>query len=257
MIYTSLLEPYIYPKIIPIEVTVLRGARRMRLAYSLRRKYADFVPKIWHILARLGYQRYLQKIYISLDVEQPVTSSYYQLPLIVSILEAVGMLHVTAPVYCIGRFRADYSLEYLQVAEFLDSPIPKLQTTTLNDGEKLETFLNNLHQSPQPVAKTPNPIHSLFQGVNFLGKYINMTKSPTFILKRIPETTWRESSVYLSLRHKPLSTGLVNLLQAIPQPAKLQLEHRKCFCENTPCTCTKAEKLTHTEQLYMLRNLWK
>lgn len=257
MIYTTLLEPYRYPRIVPIEVTVLRGARRLRLATPLRRKYSDFVPKIWNILAKLGYQKYLQKIYISIEADMPLISPYYQLPIVVAVLEAIGMLRLSNNIYSIGRFLADYTLAY-PIAELnAQEYIPGLNTAIQEEGEKLERYLNKIHTSSEKARMIVYPLQDLFPGVIFTKEYLNVNKTPLPILKRIPEATYHECSLTISLRHKQLTDPMINFLQTIPKPKKIQVEFKKCFCEQGSCTCTKAERSLHTEQLLFLRELEK
>jgi len=253
MIFTTLLEPYRYPKIVPIEVTVLRGARGLRLAIPLRRKYSDFVPKIWNIMAKLGYQKYLQKIYVSIDFDTPLLSPYYQLPIVVAILEAVGMLRLRHNIYSIGRFMADYSLSYpLYPAREL-SPFPGLFSTELEQGEKLEQYLNHIHTASKELFAPIYPMNELFPGVAFKENQIDFCKTPLSLLKRIPETTFQESSLQITYRHRPLSEQKLQLLQTLPHAKIVALLHKVCFCEKNPCICTKAELALHDEQLQFLK----
>lgn len=252
MVYTTLLEPYYYPKTVPVEVTVLRGARRLRLSTPLSRKYSDFVPKIWNILNKLGYQRYLQKIYVTVDFETAVTSSYYQLPIVVAILEAIGMLRLKNPVYSIGQFLADYTIVYPEF-DTLSEVSTELQSTTLEQGEKLEQYLNHLHTIPQKLQTPVFSMSSLFPRIVFEEDSINVVKTPYLILKKLPPSTYQDSALFIPFRRKKLEEQLMQFLQGRPKPKQVKLDYKKCFCEKETCTCTKDEKSLHTEQLLFLK----
>ncbi|MCC7304570.1 hypothetical protein IT418_04135 [bacterium] len=256
MVYTTLLEPYYSPQIIPIEVTVLRGARRLRLGSSLRRKYNDFTPKIWNILAKLGYQKYLQKIYVNIEFPHPVTSSYYQLPIVVAILDGVGMLRLRSPLYSIGRFLADYTISYPEFTE--SNEIPGIKTTPLIPGEKIEQYLNHIHTTPVDFKTPKFDTASLFPGVAFQGTAINLTKTPISILRKIPEQTWKNGQFFITLRKNSLSEQLLNFIALLPLNKKhVVFDYKKCFCEQIICICTKYNKSLHTEQLLFLKEIFQ
>jgi len=255
MVHTTLLEPYRFPKIVPIEVTVLRGARRLRLSSALRRKYADFVPKIWHIMAKLGYQKYLQKIYVSIDYDAILTSPFYQLPLVLAIFEAVGMLRLPHPIHASGRFYADYSLH------FPESSINKevhsqLFSVATDSGIRLERYLNLMQTELQPWRILKPRLCDLFPGVHFTDSgTIDFTATPFDILKKIPDEEFEQQSLYIPLRRKPLPEAKILLLQRLNLKVAPRLSLKKCFCEHTPCSCTQTELNVHIEQQKLLLGL--
>lgn len=258
MVYTTLLEPYNFPKLIPVEVTVLRGSRRLRLSSALRRRYSDFVPKIWHIMAKLGYQKYLQKIYVAIDGDVSLTSPYYQLPIVIAILHAVGMLRLHQDIHALGRFLADYTLAFpvqdVKVAS--QSALPDLYTAKSEENMRLEQFLNKLHTEPVAYASAYFDLHELFPGVTLTSdRVIDFGATPIEILKRIPAHTLQEKSLYFSLRHKPLSDQKFAFLQRLPLSKPVRLVYKNCYCEKKPCICTKTDKQQHQYQIDLLKNL--
>jgi len=204
-------------------------------------------------MAKLGYQKYLQKIYISVDFDAPLISPYYQLPIVVAILEAVGMLRLRHNIYSIGRFMADYSLSYPSHKTSESSPFPGLFTAELEQGEKLEQYLNHIHTAPKELLAPVYPLNELFPGITFKENQIDFCKTPLSLLKRVPDTTFQESSISITYRHKPLSEQKTQLLQTLPHAKLVTLLHTVCFCEKTPCICSKAELALHSEQLQFLK----
>lgn len=255
MIYTTLVEQYRIPKIVPIEVTVLRGARRLKLSTPLRKKYADFSPKIWHLLSKLGYQKFLQKIYVHIDVDYPLQSAYYQLPIFIAILEAIGLIRLHNPLHVLGRFSADYSLYYPECTHEND-PFPRLYSCEGTNGERLASFLNKAHTAQQPFHKLVFPNSTLFPDVTFNGNSINLSKTPIAILKKIPPDTINSTEVYISHRRYPISSSLLSFIGSAPRPKKCNIDYKKCFCEQSKCICSKQDRLLHDEQLYKIRSYW-
>lgn len=258
MVYTTLLEPYNFPKLIPVEVTVLRGSRRLRLSSALRRRYADFVPKIWHLMAKLGYQKYLQKIYVAIESDVSLTSPYYQLPVVIAVLNAVGMLRLHQDIHALGRFLADYTLAFpFQDTKTDPQATPAtLFTTKLEEYMRLEQFLNKLHTEPIAYTDSEFDLHDLFPGVAFTPeRYIDFGATPIDVLKRISVHTLQEKSLYISLRHKPLSELKVAILQRLSLSIPIQVEYKECFCGKRQCICTKTDKQQHQYQIDLLKNL--
>lgn len=255
MVYTTLLEPYRYSTITPFEVTVLRGARRLRLSSSLRKKYVDFVPRLWHLLSKLGYQKYLQKIYVQIDVDYQLTSPYYQLPMLIAILEAVGLVTFSQPIHVVGRFSADYGL-YFPEGTSSEMPFPSLTSCRGDNGEKITSYLNKLHTSRKAFHQFTGSQYMLFPGVIFHQDQIDIAKTPLAVLKKIPSETFEQSKVYIAYRKQAIQNELLSYILSKPRPKECFVEYKPCFCEQEKCTCTKQSRLIHDEQLYKIRTCW-
>lgn len=255
MIYTTLLEPYRLSTVIPLEVTVLRGARRLRLSTALRKKYADFTPRLWHLLSKLGYQKYLQKIYVQIDVDYQLTSPFYQLPMLIAILEAVGLVAFSQPVHVIGKFSADYGLYFPEV-DSSETPFPSLTSSQGENGEKITSYLNKLHTARNAFHQFTGSHDMLFPGVVFHLNQIDIAKTPLTILKKIPNETIEQSKVYISYRKHAIQNDLLSFILSKPRPKDCFIEYKPCFCEQKKCTCTRQNRLIHDEQLYKIRTYW-
>lgn len=259
MVYTTLLELYRIPTVIPIEVTILRGVRRLRLSSSLRTYYSDFVPKIWHILAKLGYQKYLQKIYISMEYDSKLRSPFYQLPIVIALLEALGMLTLQRNVHVSGRFQADYSLHFpidsCNVRE-LPTSIANLLQTKSSQGVSFTTFLNEIHTKTIDFPGIPYNKEFHFPGVVFTYNAIDFVKTPLSIIRLIPIETFQEMPVYISIKKHLLDKLKIDYLQRI-KPKVIRLQRASCLCNTIPCTCTSTEIETLNEQQNLISELVK
>ncbi len=253
MVYTTLLEPYTYPTIVPIEVTVLRGARRLRLSSALRRKYNDFIPKAWNIMAKLGYQKYLQRIYVGIESENSLTSNYYQLPIITAILESVGMLRLKQPLYAIGKFTATHEIElpeHTTQKEFIKS---ELSSVEIPQHCRIERYLNLLQIAVKPAEKLYFDLTTLFPGVAFENNKIDITRTTIDNLKKIPIASYKKSDLSIDIMNEPLQVKKIDFLQNIPSFKSMTIKSRKCFCGKKICICLEKDRNLHTEQLHLLK----
>jgi hypothetical protein len=208
-------------------------------------------------MAKLGYQKYLQKIYVAIDVDVHLTSPYYQLPLVIAILDAVGMLRLHQDVHVIGRFLADYSLLFPAQTSKPETATQQLFTVKSDENIRLEQFLNRLHTEPIPYTYGEFDLRELFPGVTFTNeRLIDFGATSLDVLKRISPLTLQERTLYVSLRCKPLVEQKLMLLQRLSLTKKMKLFYTQCFCEKHPCVCSKELRDEHQRQVALLENLY-
>lgn len=190
MINTILLEKYTLPTPLSIDVTILRGPRKIRLGTFLHRKYADFLPRLWEILALLGYKKYLQRIYVSIDAPRAVQSSLYQLPITIAVLQKLRILTTQNSITCLGKItpsniiiQDEFSTRISQANQWISSP----------QATPLLTYMNMLtkgvtdHGSPFVIPQ--ECLNKLFRGIIWNKKRIDTEKTPASILRRVSEET--------------------------------------------------------------------
>lgn len=253
MVYTTLLELYRIPELVPVEITILRGARRLRFSSSLRKKYSDFSPKIWNILAKLGYKKYLQKIYIGIEADFPLASPYYQLPIVIGILEATGMLQTNTSLYFTGKFLANYQLSLPKYTRG-HQEVPQISTVAIQEAETIESLLHHLHTTPLPFSPPTFDLQEFFPGVIFQNGLISINKTPLPILKKIPQDTYTKQGFYLSYRARMVDPKKLSFLKELGK-IRLTLSQKACSCELIPCICTETEKQLYKQQLHELHEL--
>jgi len=206
-------------------------------------------------MAKLGYQRYLQKLYVSIENEDILTSPFYQLPIVLALLEAVSMLRVTTPIHAIGRFLADYSL--------LFPPTPnngtarsELFTILPENGIRLEQYLNRLQTELTQFQDLSPDLRDLFPGVRFSEKNaIDISATPLDILRKIPSKELEARPLFVSIRNCPLAEGKFAILSRLHLTHSIILNKTRCFCNRIPCRCSKTELFAHHEQLRLLTHL--
>lgn len=108
MITTIITERDKFPSLAHVETIILPGTRLIQLGKPLRGNYTDFIPKLTYFLKRLGYKKYLQKIFITLHTEvENLKSPNYELPLLLSVLKSVGIFHFPENLIAYGRVHSE------------------------------------------------------------------------------------------------------------------------------------------------------
>jgi hypothetical protein len=154
----------------------------------LRHTYNDFAPKLWLILSKIGYKKFLQRIYVSIESERILKSPYYQFPILLAVVEALGLLTLTTDFITFGKLN-EYNI--LQIPDFITKNFPttrkifiapKNQTfsqavnTLLQQENKLHNCTNNMSQALRTF---------LFPHVVFNNEKIDLNKTPSTVLKKI------------------------------------------------------------------------
>ncbi len=231
MVTTLLLEPYRLPQFTSIFVTILRGPRRMRFSRQLRKNYQDFAPRLWAILQRLGYKKFLQRIYIDIDIPVTISHHYYEWPILLAVLGELKLLPNSTEMFALGKISLEQKI-------FLPDHIFR----AINDF-----FDGKLHNSDNnsPLLTALNQIGQ--QKYEFPKQKLTSTQSPKFTLA----TTLKQRAMpilyklllpgflfpygYLQLENTPLS-----LLQKIESEFLRQIPLIWADLQNLP-----DEKLFH------------
>lgn len=150
MIYTLLLEPYTFPRLVPVTVTILPGLRRLRFSRNLRARYIDFSPRLWLFLQKLGYKKYMQRIYVDLEVNRPVASPWYELPILLAVLQELKLITFSSDICVSGKILPNYGILasslYSQTMLQHFTPVSPTKLVTILEKDTVFTLLNKLVQ---------------------------------------------------------------------------------------------------------------
>lgn len=99
---------------------ILPGVRKILLGRNLRYSYTDFVPILSVLLKRMHYTKFFHKIFTRIDGKiQKLEHDSYQLPIILSVLHAIGLYKATTPFVTNGTY--NISTGIVSFAPFLCS----------------------------------------------------------------------------------------------------------------------------------------
>jgi hypothetical protein len=250
MIHTLLIEAYTLPVIVPVEVTILRGARRLRFSSSLRRRYNDFSPKIWHLLTKLGYKKYLQRIYVTIEHDGSLLSPYYQFPLLLGILEALELIPEQNNLVTLGKIDVYNKVH----APFTINDLPNTGGFAAYLPHKLpfQQEVNNLlTNSPTAQSRSTNPFSIRLlstiipQGI-FTNDGLDITRTQLSCLKKIPT----ELIPYIPFAAFTTKTTISSQRSAI-------IEELFCNCTDTITTISNKKETAITAVSSFLKQFVK
>lgn len=220
MVYTLLLEPFTVPEIVPVEVTILRGVRRLRFSSSLRRRYTDFSPRIWYLLNKLGYKKYLQRIYVTIEHNNILTSNYYQFPILLAILEALQLIPLQNELLTVGKLNAFDKV----CPPFIRNAFPKATNMRVYIPTQ-QSFQNEVNSLLNDNARTFSKAEQIFSGqllplilpnYSIVNGGIDIAGTPVSALKKLTTALIPYIKFYLpgtpQLLQNAKSTILLNIL---------------------------------------------
>lgn len=215
MIETILFEKDLAPSTLPVECFTLPGIRRIQFNRPLKYRYDDFGPKLLYFMKRLGYKKYLQKFFFTMQVSSTkVQSRYYELPLFLAALTASGLIKLKDPFCCNGIIDQNTGLvsnieHYLEIGQeigvkkllHIKKPIPLQILIT-----ELSKFIVAIEHKPIAYEH----IHSLIFGEyerelitqsNWLKEVFPESKKTQFFTKDLAKTYLSlDSNSYKKLR---------------------------------------------------------
>jgi hypothetical protein len=137
----------------------------------------------------------LQRVYVFLEHDTSLTSRYYELPVLLAILEAVDLLRLPDYFTCFGKIDEYGQVSYPDCIKSLVSyennhDIMKLLNII---ASQTITAMNSSQSAALPALLEQTTIQRIvLPGIQILQKrHIDVARTPLILLKRIPPEFWQ------------------------------------------------------------------
>jgi len=250
MVYSIALEKYKVPSIISINVTILRGARRLRFSSKLRAAYQDFSPILWQILSKLGYKRYLQRIYVSTNYTKSISGRYLELPILIKVIQALKIAYIKNDVFLTGfvNNESQISSTNLEISKLISEkqlPVNIQEIAADNIRLLLQKLVSKdrVHTNNERYERDWNYIFKhIFPGVitNKEGE-LDLFNTQLSILKRIENNEYEHIPIVLNITNNAISHSKAEFIKSLPLN-QVKVVGKKCYCIKNKCHCTTNTK---------------